>query len=180
MKSEVSGKIRARCVRPKGPKSAGLLAGFVALGATIHFAVGEVLPRRGFSSFGPEEIIADPSRLEWGPLKLEGLAPGAEIAVLRGDLSKGPSELLLRIPPGFTVPNHSHTSDETYVWLKGRFTYISGDGRQQDFDGQAFIGLPAKTPHALLCGNEPCLFYLRYSGPFDWHVHPMPGKKSTQ
>ena len=151
----------------------------IGLAATIHVAAEEVRPREGFSSFGPEQVIADASRLEWAPLKLEGLAPGAEIVVLRGDLSKGPSELLLRIPAHFTVPNHSHSSDETYVWLKGRFTYIAGDGREQDFDGQAFIGLPPKAPHALQCGNEPCLFYLRYSGPFDWHVHPMPQKKNT-
>ena len=146
----------------------------VGLAATTQAAAEEVGSRPGFSSFGPEQVIADASRLEWAPLKLEGLAPGAEIAVLRGDLSKGPSELLLRIPAHFTVPNHSHSSDETYVWLKGRFIYIAEDGRKQDFDGQAFIGLPPKVPHALRCGDDPCLLYLRYSGPFDWHVHPMP------
>ena len=146
----------------------------VGLAATTQVAAEEVGSRQGFSSFGPEQVIADASRLEWAPLKLEGLAPGAEIAVLRGDLSKGPSELLLRIPAHFTVPNHSHSSDETYVWLKGRFIYIAEDGRKQDFDGQAFIGLPPKVPHALQCGDDPCLLYLRYSSPFDWHVHPMP------
>ena len=146
----------------------------VGLAATTQAAAEEVGSRPGFSSFGPEQVIADASRLEWAPLKLEGLAPGAEIAVLRGDLSKGPSELLLRIPAHFTVPNHSHSSDETYVWLKGRFIYIAEDGRKQDFDGQAFIGLPPKVPHALQCGDDPCLLYLRYGSAFDWHVHPMP------
>lgn len=180
MPNNVGGKRDSRCVGAIGAKLTGLLGVLVALPTMIHVAVGEVVLRRGFSSFGPDQTIADAGRLEWGPLKLEGLAPGAEIAVLRGELSKGPSELLLRIPAGFTVPNHSHSSDETYVWLKGRFTYIAGDGAQQNFDGPAFIGLPPKTPHALRCGNDPCLFYLRYSGPFDWHVHPMPGKKSTQ
>ena len=150
----------------------------IGLAATIQVAAEEVGQREGFSSFGPEQVIANASRLEWAPLKLEGLAPGAEIVVLRGELSKGPSELLLRIPAHFTVPNHSHSSDETYVWLKGRFTYITGDGREQEFDGQAFIGLPPNTPHALRCGDDPCLLYLRYSGPFDWHLHPMPQKKT--
>ena len=160
--------------------AASLLASIIGLAASVHVAAAEDAPRKGFSSFGPAQTIADPRRLEWAPLKLEGLAPGAEITVLRGDLAKGPSELLLRLPAGFTVPNHSHSSDETYVWLKGSFTYIADDGREQDFDGQAFIGLPPKAPHALRCGNEPCLFYLRYSNPFDWHVHPMPEKKGPQ
>jgi hypothetical protein len=151
----------------------------IGLAIATHVAAEELGPRQGFSSFGPEQVIADASRLEWAPLKLEGLAPGAEIVVLRGDLSKGPSELLLRIPAHFVVPNHSHSSDETYVWLKGRFTYIAEDGREQDFDGQAFIGLPPKAPHALRCGDDPCLLYLHYSGSFDWHLHPIPQKKNT-
>jgi quercetin dioxygenase-like cupin family protein len=179
MQNEVSDKTRVRLWSNRA-KGTGLLAGIIGLAATIHVAAQDAGPRRGFSSFGPDQTIADASRLEWAPLKLESLAPGAEIAVLRGDLSKGPSELLLRIPAGFTVPNHSHSSDETYVWLTGPFTYIAGDGREQSFAGQAFIGLPPNAPHALRCGNEPCLFYLRYSGPFDWHVHPMPEKRSTQ
>jgi quercetin dioxygenase-like cupin family protein len=179
MQNEVSDKTRVRLWSNRA-KGAGLLVGIIGLAATIHVAAQDAGPRRGFSSFGPDQTIADASRLEWAPLKLESLAPGAEIAVVRGDLSKGPSELLLRIPAGFTVPNHSHSSDETYVWLTGPFTYIAGDGREQNFAGQAFIGLPPNAPHALRCGNEPCLFYLRYSGPFDWHVHPMPEKRSTQ
>jgi len=151
-----------------------VLASFIGLATAVHVAAEELGPRQGFSSFGPQQVIADPSHLEWAPLKLEGLTPGAEIVVLRGDLSKGPSELLLRMPAHFMVPNHSHSSDETYVWLKGRFIYIAEDGRKQDFDGQAFIGLPPKAPHALRCGDDPCLLYLRYSGPFDWHLHAMP------
>jgi quercetin dioxygenase-like cupin family protein len=182
MQNEVSGKTRARarCVLLSGANAASLLAGIIGLVVSVEFAAGENGPRKGFSAFGPDQTIADASRLEWAPLKLEGLAPGAEIAVLRGDLATGPSELLLQIPPNFTVPNHTHSSDEAYVWLKGSFTYIADDGREQDFAGQAFIGLPPKTPHALRCGNEPCLFYLRYSSPFDWHLHPMPKKASPQ
>jgi hypothetical protein len=182
MQNEVSGKTRARfrCLLPNGANAVSLLASIIGLVASVEVAAGESGLRKGFSAFGPEQMIADVNRLEWGPLKLEGLAPGAEIALLRGDLVTGPSELVLRIPANFTVPNHSHSSDETYVWLMGPFTYIAGDGREQDFVGQAFIGLPPNAPHALRCGNEPCLFYLRYSGPFDWHVHPMPEKKSPQ
>jgi len=160
------------CRRPVIASFAAMV--IIGLTATIQVAAEEI----GLSSFGPEQVIANASRLEWAPLKLEGLPPGAEIVVLRGELSKGPSELLLRIPAHFTVPNHSHSSDETYVWHKGRFTYIAGDGHEQDFDGQAFIGLPPNTPHALRCGDDPCLLYLRYSGPFDWHLHPMPQKKT--
>lgn len=33
-------------------------------------------------------------------------------------------ETVLRLPANYTFPNHGHTSDEVYIWLKGDFTYI--------------------------------------------------------
>src|SRR5215831_3144800 len=63
--------------------------------------------------------MVDVNKAQWGPLKVEGLPAGAEISVLRGDLGKGGAEILLRFPPGYKVPNHNHTSDETYVGWRG-------------------------------------------------------------
>jgi quercetin dioxygenase-like cupin family protein len=134
-------------------------------------------PPKGFYSFGPDQTIADISKVEWGPLKLDGLPPGIEIAVLRGDLAKGGGEILLRTPPKYVVPNHSHTSDEIYVWLKGAFTYIAADGTRQKIEAPAYISLPGQSPHALECGDEQCIFYLRYGRPFDLQIHSMPANK---
>jgi quercetin dioxygenase-like cupin family protein len=129
---------------------------------------------KGFFSFGVDQTIADIGKVEWQPLKLEGLPPGIEIAALRGDLAKGGGEILLRVPANYTVPNHSHTSDELYVWLKGAFTYVAADGREAEIDGPAYISLPGNTPHALKCHSEPCMFYVRYGRSFDLHMHAMP------
>jgi quercetin dioxygenase-like cupin family protein len=131
----------------------------------------------GIFSFGADQTIADISKMDWAPLQLQGLPSGIEIAVLRGDLAKGGGESLLRTPPNYVVPNHSHTSDEVYVWLKGAFTYIAADGTRQHIDAPAYISLPGQVPHALECGNEPCVFYVRYGRPFDLHVHAMPGQR---
>ena len=129
---------------------------------------------KGFFAFGPDQTIADIGKIEWQPLKLEGLPPGIEMAALRGDLGKGGGEILLRVPANYTVPNHAHTSDELYVWLRGAFTYIAADGRRAEIDGPAYISLPGNTPHALQCHSEPCVFYVRYGRPFDLHIHAMP------
>lgn len=134
-------------------------------------------PAKGFYSFGGDQTIVDVGKLDWAPLKLDGLPAGIEIATLRGDLTKGGGEILLRTPPGYVVPNHSHTSDELYVWLKGPFTYISADGKRQQMGAPAYISLPGQTPHALECGNEQCVFYVRYGRPFDLSVHSMPSVK---
>jgi quercetin dioxygenase-like cupin family protein len=153
--------------------SLGLGGVLFAMTLVSAIAADTAMPK-GFFSFGPDQTIADIGKVDWKPLELEGLPPGIEIAALRGDLAKGGGEILLRVPANYTVPNHSHTSDELYVWLKGAFTYIAGDGKQVDIDGPAYISLPGNTPHALKCHNEPCPFYVRYSRPFDLHVHPMP------
>jgi quercetin dioxygenase-like cupin family protein len=119
--------------------------------------------------FGADQTIVDLTKLVWGPLKVEGLEPGAEIALLRGDLGKDHSESILRLPPGYTLRQHTHTSDELYVWISGAFTLTSDKGVEKKFSGPAYISFPGNAPtHGLKCGDkEPCIFYLRYSRPFD-------------
>jgi len=130
-------------------------------------------------SFGKDQTIVDIAKVVWAPLKLEGLPPGADIAVLRGDLAKGDAQILLRFPPGYKVPNHSHTSDEVYVWLSGAFTLIAYDGTRTNFSGPAYISFPGSAPpHGLECaGPQACIAYLRYSRPFDIKYFPAPPPK---
>jgi len=129
-------------------------------------------------AFGADQTIIDLNKLVWGPLTAEGVPPGCEIAVLRGDGKTGVLEAMVRLPANYTFPNHSHTSDELYVWIKGDFTYIAADGTATALSGQTYISLPGGVPHALACGPQPCVFYLRYSRPFDMHLHAMPERKS--
>lgn len=120
-------------------------------------------------SFGTDQTIVDISKVVWQPLVVKGLHKGAEIAVLRGSLTKGSSEILLRFPPGYVVPMHDHTAEETYIWLSGAFTLIGHDGKHIKFDGPTFISFPGNAPpHGLVCGGKaPCVLYVRYSRPFN-------------
>ena len=127
-------------------------------------------------SFGQDQTIIDLQHVVWEPLSGEGVPPGAEFAVLRGNLVAGGGEALIRFPANYTFPNHSHTSDELYIWLQGAFTYIAADGTETALSGQAYISLPGGVPHALRCGPQPCVFYARYSRPFHYTIHPMPAK----
>jgi quercetin dioxygenase-like cupin family protein len=128
-------------------------------------------------SFGQGQTIIDLQKVVWEPLKGEGIPPGVQIAMLRGDLAAGGGELLVRLPANFTFPNHSHTSDELYVWIQGNFTYIAEDGTATPLSRHAYISLPGNVPHALKCGKTPCIFYVRYAGPFDYKIHSMPVRK---
>ncbi len=128
-------------------------------------------------SFGFDQVIIDLNKLAWQPLEIEGIPPGPEIAVLRGSLAGGPVEAVMRLPANFTVPNHSHTSAEVYLWITGDFTYVAADGTAVDLSGQTFISLPGSARHALVCKDKPCMFYLRYARSFDIRIHPMPQLK---
>jgi hypothetical protein len=129
--------------------------------------------------YNVDQTIIDIAKIHWQPLKLEGLAPGAEIAILRGDLDDAHGvELLLRLPPGYVVPVHNHVAEETYVWIKGAFTLIKSDGTKTKFSGPAYISFPGNAPpHGLVCGSqEACVLYLNYSRPFDIHYFSGLGK----
>ena len=155
-----------------------LIVLFLALFSFMH---GNAEDKMGSNkqplSFGKDQTIIDLNKVVWEPLTGEGIPPGPEIAILRGSLAAGGGEALVRLPANYTFPNHSHTSDELYVWLKGDFTYIAADGTATALSGQTYISLPGGVPHALQCGKEPCVFYLRYARPFDYHIHPMPARQ---
>ena len=128
-------------------------------------------------SFGLDQAIIDLTKLDWGPLEHEGVPPGPEIAVLRGSLQGAPVEAVVRLPANYTFPNHSHTSAEVYLWITGDFTYVAADGTAVDLSGQTFISLPGSVPHALVCKDAPCMFYLHYARSFNMQIHPMPQLK---
>jgi len=126
-----------------------------------------------------DQTIIDIGKIDWQPLKLEGLAPGAQIAMLRGDLDDAHGvELVLRLPPGYVVPVHNHVAEETYVWIKGAFTLTENDGTKTQFSGPAYISFPGNAlPHGLKCGSqEACVLYLSYSRPFDIHYFSASGR----
>jgi len=125
-------------------------------------------------AFGNDQTTIDITKVVWDPLVVDGLAPGAEIAVLRGNLGTGVSESLLRLPPNYVVPNHNHSSAELYVWMKGAFTMIAYDGTETEFAGPAYISFPGNNPpHGLRCGpKQSCVLFLRYERPFDINYFP--------
>ena len=93
-------------------------------------------------SFGKDQTLIDLNKVVWEPLTGEGIPPGPEIALLRGNLAAGGGEALVRLPANYTFPNHSHTSDELYVWLKGDFTYIADDGTATESVGKPTLVCP--------------------------------------
>jgi anti-sigma factor ChrR (cupin superfamily) len=55
-------------------------------------------------------------------------APGAQVAVVRGDPSKeGMYVVRLKVPAGFKIQAHTHPNDENVTVLSGSFNVGTGD-----------------------------------------------------
>lgn len=145
-----------------------LISFFLALFTTTAFS-HELGSNAKPIAFGVDQTIIDFDKIVWEPLDVEGLDPGAQIAVIRGELDRAGSEVVIKTPSGYKVAMHSHTSDETYVWLKGAYTLISEKGDRHKFSGPSYIAFPGNAPkHAMTCDSKDyCLLYIRYSRPFD-------------
>jgi quercetin dioxygenase-like cupin family protein len=72
-------------------------------------------------------VIAELKEAMWGPAP-PMLPPGAQIAVLAGDPTK-PSAYAIRLkfPANYTIPAHSHPTDENVVVVSGAVTFGMGD-----------------------------------------------------
>jgi quercetin dioxygenase-like cupin family protein len=105
--------------------------------------------------------------LEWGPCP-DFIPAGCEIAVLHGNPEKRNADIFFKVPPGFTVPHHRHTSAERMVLVAGELLV--------QYDGQEAIILkpgayaygPPQLPHSATCqSEEPCVLFIAFEEPVD-------------
>jgi hypothetical protein len=78
---------------------------------------------------GDGHIMLNPSDLKWG--NVASMAPGAQIAVIEGDLSKKePFTFRLKLPANYRIAPHVHPAYERVTVLSGALHF--GHGRQFD------------------------------------------------
>lgn len=107
------------------------------------------------------------SALQWGPCP--AIFPtGCQIAVLNGDPSKPNADVFLRVPGGYTIPAHSHTSAERMVLVEGQLTVTYKGAAAAALKPGVYAYGPAKLPHEAKCaGNKPCTLFIAFEGPVD-------------
>jgi len=110
--------------------------------------------------------FADAS-LQWGACPAF-IPTGCEIAVLHGDPAKDNADIFFKLPAGFTVPDHWHTSAERMVLVSGEMTVT--------YKGQAPVTLkpgmyaygPAKLAHTAVCSAAaPCILFIAFESAVD-------------
>jgi len=110
--------------------------------------------------FKPSDIVFHPA---------PGFPKGAQIVLLRGDLSKAePYTIRFKLPAGFTVLSHWHDKDEELTVLSGTVNVGTGD----KVDKSASTALPAggyqvvpAMAHHYVWTTEDTVFQLDGMGP---------------
>ena len=107
------------------------------------------------------------SVLQWGPCP--AIFPtGCQIAVLNGDPSKPNADVFLRVPGGYTIPAHSHTSAERMILVEGRLTVTYKGAPAASLTPGEYAYGPAALPHGARCaGGKSCTLFIAFEGPVD-------------
>ena len=118
------------------------------------------------------KTAADPG-LQWGPCA-PSFPAGCEVAVLHGDPAKPNADVFLRVPAGYTIPPHSHTSEERMVLVGGTLTVKYQGHPEATLQAGSYAYGPAKLPHRGTCAAGPCTLFIAFEGPVD--VQPFEGE----
>ena len=116
-------------------------------------------------------VMALPDAIAWGPASPK-LPPGAEIAVLFGDMSI-PGELYAfraKLPDGYSVAPHTHPMDEHVTVIEGVMTLGFGTSRDEtkmrELPSGSYVTLPEGVPHYNRMKGETILQF-HGIGPYD-------------
>jgi uncharacterized RmlC-like cupin family protein len=111
--------------------------------------------------------MASDASLQWGPCP-EIFPAGCEVAVLHGDPAQQNADVFLRVPGGYQIPAHSHTSAERMILVTGQLNVrYQGAEEAQLTTGEYAFG-PAGLPHVANCAStEPCTLFIAFEQPVD-------------
>ena len=131
----------------------GVLAGWGAVAAPQQSAAG--------AAAVPIESAA------WAPVFPDQPA-GPAMAVLWGEVKKGPVGFLLKFPAGAVVPLHVHSSDYQGVVISGEFSHAAGKEPVVALGPGSYWAQRSRLPHLNACSAAgPCIVYLTAPRGFD-------------
>ncbi len=146
-----------------------LAAGLLSLGGCGRSE--EIAEKEDASLPAPTEAplaktAADPA-LQWGPCP-EIFPTGCEIAVLHGDPAKANADLFLRVPAGYAIPAHFHSSAQRMILVTGRLEINYRGSPAAMLDPGSYAFGPAKLPHKATClSDQACTLFIAFEEPVD-------------
>lgn len=121
----------------------------------------------------PLAIAPTSPAIKWGPCP-PLFARGCQIAVLHGDPARPNADVLLRVPPGFRIAPHKHTSAERMILVGGRLRVRYQGSAPSLLTAGSYAFGPAGLAHEGMClGPQRCTLFIAFEGPVD--ALPVPG-----
>ena len=93
---------------------------------------------------------------------------GCELTILHGDPGQPGADVMLRVAPGQTLPDHSHSSAERMMLAAGRLSVKYRGYPETTLSPGNYAYGPANLPHRATCvSDEPCVLFIAFDGPVD-------------
>ena len=119
------------------------------------------------SSEAPLVRAATDPALKWGPCPAP-FPTGCELTVLHGDPAKPNADVLLRMPGGYVIPPHRHSSAERMILVSGQLEVKYQGAAAATLNPGNYAYGPASLPHRATCvGTAQCHLFVAFEGPVD-------------
>jgi hypothetical protein len=152
---------------PRKVWASGKMTSAVSLVALILGGLAGSALAQGASK---SEGFINPNDIKWGAAP-PAMPKGAKIAVLQGDPGKsGPFVIRLMVPPGYKIPPHWHSQDESLTVIAGALYFGPGDkietSKAHTLTAGGFHFLAGKDHHYLVAKSQ-AVVQINGNGPFD-------------
>jgi quercetin dioxygenase-like cupin family protein len=105
--------------------------------------------------------------LKWGPCPAP-LPTGCELTVLHGDPARPNADVMLRMPGGYVIPPHRHSSAERMVLVSGQMEVKYQGSAAATLNAGNYAYGPPNVPHRATCvGTAQCHLFVAFEGPVD-------------
>ena len=131
-------------------------------------------------------VLQTPGEATWGPAP-PFVPAGAQIAVLSGDPGKAaPYSLRFKLPASYSVPAHSHPTDENVVVVTGSLTFGMGDKlvkgpANKALGSGSYALMPANMNHFAYTTSRETVIILYGTGPVEFkYVNPADDPRNAK
>lgn len=143
-------------VKVLGAAAAALV--LVGVGASAEGDEGRKGQRAQHQMQGKQHATFTPDQLKWGPGPAS-LPPGAQVAVVEGDMTKPePFTIRAKLPDGYVIPAHTHPGIEHVTVISGTFQLGMGsrydEGKLQDLKAGSFAVMQPGMQHFAAADGE--------------------------
>lgn len=141
----------------------------VALGTILLFLMS-------MASSAEEAISAAPGdeTIQWGACPAF-FPQGCQIAVLHGDPSQPNADIYFKVPGGYQLPAHWHTSAERMVLVSGELDVTYRGQKTTHLKEGMYAYGPPKAVHEGRCiSQDDCVLVIAFEEPVDAFEHEAP------